>query len=337
MTVVPFDSATIVIPVLNGQDTIESTVRSALAQDFPGPVKVIVVDNGSTDQTCALVERHPVTLLAEPLRGRSRARNRGAAEAKTELLGFADADCALPSTWLRDAAALLSKAWVGGVQARIQKHDGAPPPRDFIHARYFSPFLDTCALVTKRSAFTHALGFDVELGRNEDMEFSFRLLGAGYALGALPDTIAIKHHDLDQHQALRRGWHDGLNLALVDAKWRERMPSPRARRLGALKGWVRGGLLGTRRSSRPRQHVAEKTAAAAGYLLAQLRQPALPPVWPGATATQLPAALGSGKSLFYLGPDEAVVFDAAARTQSRLGASELRALEATQVSHESGC
>ena len=218
--------ASIVIPARNSADTLHLTIESALAQEWPGPCEVIVVDNGSTDGSHELVRRYPkVRYIEEARPGRSYARNCGREHALGEIIGLADADCELPSTWLRDSARVLDNACVGAVQVGIRKHGQKPPRRDFVHAHWYLPFVDTCALVTTATAFDAAGGFDTELSRVVDMDFSFRLLARGYALALLPDIVAVKHHYLDTRQVVRRGWDGGWSLALVGHKWKDLVPS----------------------------------------------------------------------------------------------------------------
>jgi glycosyltransferase involved in cell wall biosynthesis len=85
----------VVIPVRNGAHMIEASVASVLAQENVGPLQVIVVDNGSTDQTMAFVRERfgkRVTLLEELTPGAAAARNAGLARAHGDFLAFLDAD-----------------------------------------------------------------------------------------------------------------------------------------------------------------------------------------------------------------------------------------------------
>lgn len=85
-----------VIPVWNAASTIAEAVRSAASQKYP-PEEIIVVDDGSTDGTSAVVNKltgdyRNVRYIRQENAGPSSARNRGIREAKGEYIAFCDAD-----------------------------------------------------------------------------------------------------------------------------------------------------------------------------------------------------------------------------------------------------
>ncbi len=87
-------SVSIIVPVLNVSEIIENCIESLLKQDFPQEqYEIIVVDNGSEDNTCQLVGQYPVRLICCTKIGPSAARNKGIYEARNDLLLFVDADC----------------------------------------------------------------------------------------------------------------------------------------------------------------------------------------------------------------------------------------------------
>jgi peptidoglycan-N-acetylglucosamine deacetylase len=92
----PPPSATVLIPAHNEEGVIVQTVSSVLASDFP-QLRVIVIDDGSTDDTGALLDANfsndpRVRIIHQVNRGKSAALNRAMAEANTEILVTIDAD-----------------------------------------------------------------------------------------------------------------------------------------------------------------------------------------------------------------------------------------------------
>lgn len=83
----------VVIPAFNAQRWIEEAVKSALEQSLP-PFEVIVVDDGSTDDTVGILEKFGarIKLIRQSNRGPGSARNEGMKNARGEWIAFLDAD-----------------------------------------------------------------------------------------------------------------------------------------------------------------------------------------------------------------------------------------------------
>ncbi|WP_425053115.1 glycosyltransferase family 2 protein [Psychromarinibacter sp. S121] len=86
--------ASIVVPAFNAAETLPETLRSLLAQTFPD-FEIVVVDDGSTDRTVAVVRSFAdrrIRIVQQPNRGLPGARNSGIDAARGEFIGFCDAD-----------------------------------------------------------------------------------------------------------------------------------------------------------------------------------------------------------------------------------------------------
>ncbi len=86
----------LIMPAYNAEEYIARSIDTALAQSFPD-MEVIIVDDGSTDQTRKIIrwyeEKYPqVKLLCQPNEGQASARNTGIKQAAGDYIGFMDSD-----------------------------------------------------------------------------------------------------------------------------------------------------------------------------------------------------------------------------------------------------
>src|SRR5262249_39548144 len=115
----------VIVPVRDGESTIGDCLDSILATSYPDERREIVAaDNASTDSPAVQIRARPARYLHEPQRGVSRARNRGIAESRSEILAFIDADCLAEPQWLTELVRPFEDPEVGGVAGDLQH---APP------------------------------------------------------------------------------------------------------------------------------------------------------------------------------------------------------------------
>jgi biofilm PGA synthesis N-glycosyltransferase PgaC len=112
----PTIPVTVLVAACNEADRIQETISYIVRQDYPGPIEVLVVDNGSTDGTRALAEAYGaatgqrVRCIDEPRPGKSHALNTGLAAVETELVITLDADTLLHPQAIRQLVARLLSA-----------------------------------------------------------------------------------------------------------------------------------------------------------------------------------------------------------------------------------
>jgi rSAM/selenodomain-associated transferase 2 len=94
----------VIVPVLNEEKNLAATLEALLAL---APYELIIVDGGSSDRTREIAARFQVKVISSE-RGRARQMNRGAWEARCDVLVFLHADTRLPPTALSDIAGALS-------------------------------------------------------------------------------------------------------------------------------------------------------------------------------------------------------------------------------------
>lgn len=108
---------TVAIPTYNRAALLRQSLAGVTRQDFPAErYEVLVIDNNSRDATAAVVAEFAgtdpdVRHVLEPKQGLDHARNRALAEARGEIVVFADDDILVDSDWLRQLTAPLLADW----------------------------------------------------------------------------------------------------------------------------------------------------------------------------------------------------------------------------------
>ena len=88
------------VPCFNAAKTIGPCLEAVFKQEYP-VAEVIVVDDGSTDESAAIASRYPVKLLSHAHNlGLAAARNTAIKNAKGDFIASVDADCCSQSNWL---------------------------------------------------------------------------------------------------------------------------------------------------------------------------------------------------------------------------------------------
>lgn len=188
----------VIVPVYNGARFLAAALESVGAQHYR-PAEVIVVDDGSTDDTAAVAKRYGgVRYLRQPNLGAAAARNAGAAAATGELLAFLDADDLwLPEKLTRQVRYLEQHPDVDAVvtHQRLAIAPGAERPgwvpQEWLERPQVG--LVPSALMVRRTAFEAVGGFDVRYRTGEDTDWFARAKDAGVAVAILPETLVERH------------------------------------------------------------------------------------------------------------------------------------------------
>lgn len=163
-------SVAVVIPARNAAPFLQVTLDS-IKQQTVLPEQVIVVDDGSSDETAAIAERNGAVCLRQDNAGPGAARNRGLAICKTEHVAFLDADDwyaidklerSLEFLQELGAGCVATDAWlVAGDRVERRRNDGRIVPAVLTLELLLAGNPIVCStVVCKRDAVRNAGGFD---------------------------------------------------------------------------------------------------------------------------------------------------------------------------------
>ncbi len=195
----------VIIPAYNAADTLEFTLDSVFNQIYTH-WEIIVVDDGSTDQTLALTttlaQSHlQLHVLTQVNQGVSAARNTGAAQATGDWLLFLDADDWIAPDYLSKLVDVISDqpnldvvhcGWVRVAADGTQFDENRPSPQPDLFPILAQQCLFTIhSCLVRRSTFWTSGGFDRSLKTCEDWDLWQRLARQGCQFGGIPDLLAF--------------------------------------------------------------------------------------------------------------------------------------------------
>lgn len=215
----------IVIPALDAAETIGETLKALRAQAGSADYEVIVVDNGSSDDTAGVARAFGARVLHEALRGPAAARNRGLTHSSGEIVAHLDADTVPSRRWLAELCAPFADERV----VIAAGHSLCYPPKTAAE-RYAQkiglndatlavnrepfPFAPSLNLAVRRSAAIAIGGWNVRLRTGEDVDFSHRILKAYGGPIAYCERAILYHHARSDDSALcRQAYTYGAGVA----------------------------------------------------------------------------------------------------------------------------
>lgn len=217
----------VVMPVRDEAATLEASVAAVRAQEYPGPVEVVLAVGPSGDGTeevaRRLAEADAAVMVAENPDGRTSAGlNAGLAASSGAVVARVDGHAELSAGYLRRAVELLEETGadnVGGVQQAVGEtpfeeavaaamtsrfgtgdakfhYGGAPGPTDTVYLGVF-----------RREALERLGGFDESLVRNQDYELNWRIRDSGGTVFFHPD-LRVRYRPRSSLGALARQYFE---------------------------------------------------------------------------------------------------------------------------------
>lgn len=242
---------TVIIPARNEERRLPEQLDALLAQEWDGSWEIVVVDNGSTDGTAALVERYAarsdrVRLVKAIERADlSYARNVGLQAAAAAKVAFCDADD------------VVADGWVAAVASGLESHDVVTGPNEL--DRLNPPWLAASRgrsgelpignfagifpcirgnnFGVRTDVWSTVGGMDERFRSVEDIEFSYRCWLHGIAIVGLPNAIVHYRYRQQGRDLWRQGFAYGSHRPMIARLLRDAGKSRPPRFVG-WKSWV---------------------------------------------------------------------------------------------------
>ncbi len=221
----------LVVPIRNAGTSLPRTIRAIRAL-VPPPDEVVLVDNGSSDESPRLIQEFAETSrhlrihsLYQARRGASVARNTGIREAQGDIIAFTDADCAPAPDWLCHLRQPFADPIVGAVAGRVVP---APPtstlqlfsalytlrlPAHAVRQQRWTPWeggYPTANIAVRRKLLVELQGFDESVDiYGEDYDLCARLYQRGFEIAYVPEARVSHHHRTTLAGMLRQAFGFG--------------------------------------------------------------------------------------------------------------------------------
>jgi cellulose synthase/poly-beta-1,6-N-acetylglucosamine synthase-like glycosyltransferase len=209
--------ASVIIPTFNRSARIGYCLEALRRQKGAAAFEVIVVDDGSTDATLAVLRGFPeVRVISQSNAGPAVARNRGVQAATGEIVVFTDDDCEPFPDWLAEMLKPFDDPKVVGAKGVYRTRQSELIAR-FVQIEYQDryclmkrqaqiDFIDTYSAAFRRDRFIESGGYDTSfpVACSEDSDLSYRMAARGWKMVFVPTAIVWHQHPATLASYLRR-------------------------------------------------------------------------------------------------------------------------------------
>lgn len=235
---IPFTSGrrwpkvSVVVAFYNSEKTLDQCLGSLAKLDYPD-YEVIVVNDGSTDQSQEIVKRYRFKSIVTNNQGVSAARNAGLHTATGEIVAYIDSDAYADPHWLRYLVATFQESdfvGVGGpnlvptmdnwVAKCVYRSPGGPTQVMLDDSR--AEHLPGCNMAFSKAALDEIGGFDpIFTAAGDDVDICWRLLARNYRLAYSPSAV-VWHH---RRPSLRAYWRQQVGYGKAESLLERKHPN----------------------------------------------------------------------------------------------------------------
>lgn len=198
----PFVS--VVVPVYNGESTIEECLDSIMTLEYPREkLEIIAVDDGSTDKTVSILKNYALNLIQKQHSGYPSSMNAGIKEARGDAVLIVDSDTYVEQDYLEKILREFEDRKVGVVSGYVATKPNAKfwariigfeseDRYDQMKSKYVDFITSTCTAY-RREVFNQVGIFDEELKRGSDEDLAQRASKVGWKIVLRKDAVCF--HD----------------------------------------------------------------------------------------------------------------------------------------------
>ena len=229
-----FPRVSVIVCSYNGSRTIRDCLEGISTLTYPN-YEVIVVDDGSTDDTAQIASHYPVRLIRTPNEGLSNARNLGLKEAMGEIVAYLDDDAWPDPDWLTHLVRTFrhSEQHVGVGGPNIAPRNSgiiadcvanAPGgPCHVLLTDKVAEHIPGCNMAFRKEALETIGGFDGQFRTaGDDVDICWRLQARGGTIGFNAAAMVWHHRRSSIRAYLQQQRGYGKAEALLERKWPEK-------------------------------------------------------------------------------------------------------------------
>lgn len=224
-------SFSLIIPAYNEEKYIGACLEAAIKNTKGAFSEIIVVDNASTDRTPQIAASYPgVTVVHEPRKGTSSARQRGYLSSTGDILAYVDADTLPPEGWIEQIQSIFQKnPHIVGVTGPYQFYDLPPSAEKAVRVwniaakfvSYMVTFVTGGNFAIRRDVLDKMGGFDQSIVfYGDDTDIGKRATKFGKILYTLHLTMPSSARRIKAQGLMRTGNLYAKNLISVVARGR---------------------------------------------------------------------------------------------------------------------
>ncbi len=214
----------VVVCSLNGADVITDALKAIKAQKWAGKLEIIVVDDGSTDDTYKIAKSFKgVKVIKNKTNlGTAKSRNIGTKAAKGEIIAFTDDDCRPRPTWIKELYAGYNDDTVMGVGGDIISNDTSSLTLRYLKTSQINKPLDNKLLKSKSpfyrfASYVKALtGLNRQIPNRKRSVYSVATANASFRkaalekIGMFDERFTFAGEDVDLCKRLNKAYPESL-------------------------------------------------------------------------------------------------------------------------------